>query len=135
VPPGMLHLELFLSVAYPPGGKLVATASFDGTARLWDAATGKPVGPPMFIEKNLSLRAIAFSPDGKTLVAGAPRGPGTAMWDVPEPATGDVKQLVTSISVQTGIELDPSGLFHMLDAERWSQLRRQLPSSDVESAR
>jgi WD40 repeat protein len=133
--PPLLHREHVIAVAYHPGGKLVATASFDGTARLWDAATGKPVGPPMFIEKNLSLRAIAFSPDGKTLVAGAPRGPGTAMWDVPEPATGDVRQLVTSISVQTGIELDPSGLFQMLDAERWSQLRRQLPSSDVESTR
>ena len=34
-------------MAFSPDGKTVLTGSEDKTARLWDAATGKPIGPPM----------------------------------------------------------------------------------------
>ncbi len=36
-----------LSVAFSPDGKTILTGSQDKTARLWDAATGRPIGPPM----------------------------------------------------------------------------------------
>jgi WD40 repeat protein/serine/threonine protein kinase len=133
IAPPLLHRENVVAVAYHPGGKLVATASVDGTARIWDVATGKPVGPPLVIEKNLSLRALAFSPDGKSIVVGVGRGSVTAQWPVAPPATGDVKQIVTSIEVPTGVELDDGGLFRMHDAARWSELRRQLPPGDADS--
>ena len=35
------------SVAFSPDGKTILTGSFDKTARLWDAATGRPLGQPM----------------------------------------------------------------------------------------
>ena len=35
------------AVAFSPDGTKIATASWDRTARLWDAATGKPLGTPM----------------------------------------------------------------------------------------
>ncbi len=38
----------------------------DKTAQLWEAATGKRVGPPL--EHLDTVFAIAFSPDGKTLL-------------------------------------------------------------------
>jgi WD40 repeat protein len=113
----------------------VVTSGDDGTARIWDVATGKPVGPPLVIEKNISLRALAFSPDGKSIVVGVGRGSVTAQWPVPPPATGDVKRIIASVEVQTGVELDDGGLFRMLDAARWSELRRQLPSSELEVLR
>jgi WD40 repeat protein len=37
------HAEEVSAVAFAPDGKLLATASKDGTARLWDAASGKEV--------------------------------------------------------------------------------------------
>jgi hypothetical protein len=61
------HNSPVSSVAFSPDGKTVLTGSSDGTARLWDAATGKSVSPPM---KHGSLvYSVAFSPDGKTIMA------------------------------------------------------------------
>jgi WD40 repeat protein len=55
-------------VVFTPDGRHFATASFDGTARVWETATGRPAGPQL--PHNNYVATVAFSPDGKTLVAG-----------------------------------------------------------------
>ena len=35
------------SAQFSPDGQRVVTASWDNTARVWDAATGKPMAEPM----------------------------------------------------------------------------------------
>ncbi len=45
------------------------TGSWDHTARLWDASTGKPIGPPL--EHREWVWGVAFSPDGKTVITGS----------------------------------------------------------------
>ncbi len=44
-------------------------ASNDGTGRLWDAATGTPIGRPLRHQAQVST--VAFSPDGKTVATGS----------------------------------------------------------------
>ena len=58
-----------MSVAFSPDGKTVLTGSCDKTARLWDAATGQPIGQPLAHQG--AVGAVAFSPDGKTVLTGS----------------------------------------------------------------
>ena len=62
------HSALVREVAFSPDGRHFATASFDGTARVWETATGRPAGPPL--QHTNYVATVAFSPDGATLAAG-----------------------------------------------------------------
>jgi len=87
------------SVAFGPGGKTLATGGADGTARVWDLATGRQTGP--------SLRSsvpdanfVAFGPGGKTLVTSGGSGADCSL------ATGS---LVTQVwDLATGRPIRPA---------------------------
>ena len=66
-------------VTYSPDGRLIATASGDGHARLWDAATGRIVRT--LPKVSAELRRVAFSPDGRRL-AGAAWDNVIHVWDI-----------------------------------------------------
>ncbi len=76
------HQGQVTAVAFSPDGKTVLTGSEDGTARLWEAATGQPLGVPLVHQG--AVRSVAFSPDGALLLT-AGDDHGARLWDT---ATG-----------------------------------------------
>ncbi|WP_157438192.1 NACHT and WD repeat domain-containing protein [Actinomadura latina] len=66
-------------VEFSPDGGLLAAAGADGTVRLADPRTHLQIGTPM-----PARSAVALSPDGRTLAAGAPGedDPAIRLWDV-----------------------------------------------------
>ncbi len=50
-------------------GKVALTGSADNTARLWEATTGKPLGPPL--QHQAPVLAVALSTDGKIALTGS----------------------------------------------------------------
>ena len=71
------------SVAFSPDGKILASGGANGTVRLWDVATRRPIGNPLTGHSDW-VNSVAFSPDGKTLASGSEDGT-VRLWDV---ATG-----------------------------------------------
>ncbi|MCX6101269.1 MAG: hypothetical protein NTV92_07595 [Candidatus Bipolaricaulota bacterium] len=60
------HLGAVYSIAWSPDGTRIATASSDGTARIWDAQTGNQL---LILEQGTESRwGIAWSPDGTRVV-------------------------------------------------------------------
>ena len=57
------------AVAFSPDGRLLATASDDNTARLWDPATGDRLHT--LTGHTGGVNAVAFSPDGRLLATGS----------------------------------------------------------------
>ena len=70
------HSDAVLSAVFSPDGQRLATASRDGTARLWDAASGQEL--LNFSAGEDGLHSVAFSPDGNErsdrLLAAGPQG-------------------------------------------------------------
>jgi WD40 repeat protein/serine/threonine protein kinase/tetratricopeptide (TPR) repeat protein len=66
------HEQNVYAVAFSRDGKTIVTATNSKTARLWNAATGQPIGQP--IEHPDEVVSVAFGPDGKTLLTSSRDG-------------------------------------------------------------
>ncbi len=73
------HSGAVNSVRFSRDGTRLATASSDGTARVWDASTGRVVG--MLSGHAANVNDVGFSPDGSQLVTASSDGV-VRVWDI-----------------------------------------------------
>ncbi|MFJ5260930.1 AAA family ATPase [Streptomyces sp. NPDC088387] len=81
------HTGAVYLTSFSPDGRLLATASYDRTVRLWDVADPtdpKPLGKPLTGHTSWVSTAV-FSPDGRTLASASDDGT-MRLWDVRDPA-------------------------------------------------
>ena len=73
------HQGVIFSIAFSSDGKTIVSGGYDGTVRLWDLETAKPIGEPMKGHERVVV-SVAISPDGKTIVSGGSDGT-VRLWD------------------------------------------------------
>lgn len=98
------------SVAFNPSGTILATAGADGTVRLWNPATGQPIGTPIAAEVihdttgASTVSAVAFNPSGTILAtAGADI---VRLWN---PAVSEQTGTIIPGDGVTALAFNPSG--------------------------
>jgi WD40 repeat protein/serine/threonine protein kinase len=93
-----------LTAASFNGNAQLATGSRDGSVRLWDVETGRPLGPAL--PHSAAVTAIALSPDGHMLAVGDVEG-GVRFWDVK--AGRPLGPLVSQRAEILGVAFKPDG--------------------------
>ena len=76
---------------WSPDGETIASDSFDGFVKIWDATTGQVIRDLYPKDHKISIFAVFWSPDGERIATYAQDGVGS-IWDV---ETGE--ELVTLI--------------------------------------
>jgi WD40 repeat protein len=92
------HNNSLNNVVFSPDGKYVATASYDNTACVWDAATGKQI---FVLGHNGPVYNVVFSPDGK-YVATASADNTARLW-----VFGNIEDLINEASNRLTRNLTP----------------------------
>ena len=95
------HRDRVNSIAFSPSGQLLATASRDRDARIWNVRTGELARA---FPHNTAVRDAQFSPDGRWLVTAALRA---SLWDANEGT--NVARLKGHEGIVTAASFDPSG--------------------------
>jgi len=65
------HRSVVVSAAWSPDGGRITTGSFDGTAKVWDAKSGREL---LTLHAQNHVWSVAWSPDGKRLASSSEDG-------------------------------------------------------------
>ena len=126
------HRGRVLSVAFSPGGSILASGSEDGTVRLWDVESRKQIAT---LEGSYT---VVFSPDGSALASGSRDGT-VKLWDMEkreqiatlEGHTGRVVSVTFSPDGSTLASGSEDGTVRLWDVES----RRQIATLEGHSRR
>jgi WD40 repeat protein/serine/threonine protein kinase/tetratricopeptide (TPR) repeat protein len=122
------------TLAINPRTRTILTASSQGVARLWNGATGQPIGIPLDVLAPPATTTAAFSHDGKTLLI---LGPGNVarLWDAasatplgkPFPQPGEIGGVTFSPDGRSFLTGHGSGVVQMWDVATGNPIGESIP--------
>src|SRR5262249_56230280 len=68
----LVHGRRVAALAYSREGRILGVGCADGSGRLWDGATLRPLGPPL-VQRG-EIAGVAFLPDGRSFLTTAVDG-------------------------------------------------------------
>jgi WD40 repeat protein/serine/threonine protein kinase len=98
------HTAPIWSVAVTADGRRLLTGSVDQTVRVWDAASGRQLLPPLPQEAEVTF--VAMSPDGQRLVTGSGIYGVVKIWDA---ATSRVLAQIGATTTISSVTTSPDG--------------------------
>ena len=123
-----LHHESSVnSAVFSPDGSKIVTASSDNTARVWDAATGRPLTEPL--QHGDSVNSAVFSPDGTKIVTAS--ADGTArMWSIAPPSNiPSPNWLAPLAETVAGYRINDQSVLEPVDTAQLLQFRERFRNS------
>jgi WD40 repeat protein len=106
--------ERSVGLAFSPDGETIAAASEDGLVALWNTQTLASIG--LMHDVLLGLHSVAFSPDGRRLVAGGDGKEAIKIWDVD--SQEDLATLDGKGSFFSNVRFSPDG--NSIAARNWN---------------
>ena len=111
------------ALAFSPDGRVLGVGCKDGSARLWDVATAKPLGPPMV--QRSTIVAVTFNQAGSALLATAADGT-TRSWPLPLPISANTDQIGLRLEILTGLRMNAGQDVEKLAPLAWDESCRRL---------
>jgi WD40 repeat protein len=122
------HDKTVRSAVFSPDGRRVVTASDDGTARLWDAETGKELAT--LAGHETSVTSATFNPDGRRVVT-ASNDKTSGLWEV-FPTTQSLVDRAKAIVLRCLTPEQRSSFYLSPDPPGWCYTMKKWPYHDKE---
>jgi WD40 repeat protein len=119
----MNHGDMVYDAAWSGDSSVVLTYGRSGAARLWNAATSRPLGERLSHGDRVDG---AIFLNGRPVVATCSRDGMARLWTVPEPSVTSVEQVTLETSIMTGMELGDDDIVRLLDVSTWRSRRAAL---------
>jgi WD40 repeat protein len=109
------------AVAFSSNDRWVAAAGWDGTLRVWEIASSKPVGGAIRCAPD--ILSVAFHPDPLQPMLLILSRDAIQLWTMPAPMTGSPQQIRSWLEAATGMEMDAIGLLKSLPSDVWEEAK------------
>jgi WD40 repeat protein len=99
------HLSVIRLIDFSADGRMVASASGDGTSQIWDTVTGETL---LVLPHGVHVRSVVFHPDGHSLLSSDLDGV-ARVWDIRPEGSSERLGLMANDAASFEVDVSPDG--------------------------